>query len=104
MVRFRHEAGGAIIRPKLIDHKDKAEERPIDRVALNVSVQFPAARISMKRPSMKRTKLERAPDNLAACLEQRREYVQRIKLLAAIHKVVNPRRCATDFDVHLCRQ
>src|SRR3954462_16021421 len=104
MVRFRHKAGGTITRTKLIDHKDKAEERPIDRIALNVSMHFPAARMSMKCTSMKRTKLKRTPDNLAACLEQWRQYVKRIKLLAAIHKVVNPRRCATDFDVHVCRR
>src|SRR5262247_423010 len=65
-------------------------------------MQLPAPRMWTKCPSMKRTKLERSPDNLAAGLEQRREYVEMVKLLAAINEVNDARRRATNFRVPFC--
>src|SRR5262245_4262539 len=99
LVRARHETRSAIFRPKLIDHKDKAKEWPIGRVAPDVGMQLPAPSMWTKCPSMKRTKFERFPDNSAAGIEQRRVYVEIVKLLAPIYEVFDARRRATYFRV-----
>ena len=98
-VRARHEAGRAVVGPKLIDHQDEAEERPIGGVAPNVNVQFLGGRARPQRPRVQRTELERSADDAAARLEQGRKYVEVVELGATIHEIVHLRRGAADPDV-----
>ena len=98
-VRARHEAGCAVVGPKLIDHQDEAEERPIGGAARNVNVQVLGGRARPQRPRVQRTELERSADDAAARLEQRRKYVEGVELGATIHEIVHLRRGAADLDV-----
>jgi len=66
VMRPRHEAGCAILRPEIIDHQDEAQKGPIGGVARNIDVQLSAARMRLDRPRMQRTEFERPPNDAAA--------------------------------------
>src|SRR6185436_7819953 len=79
-VRVRHEAGCSVVGPKLIDHQDEAEERPVSGTARNVNVQLLGGRARSQRPRVQRTELERSANDAATRFQQRWKYVEVVEL------------------------
>jgi hypothetical protein len=87
-MRTRQEAGGAIVSPELVNHKDEPDHRPAGLVARKILVQFLCRRPGPKRSSVHRAQLERLHENAPTGLKQRRMNIDAIELGSAVDKVI----------------
>ena len=98
-VRARQETGRAVVGPKVINHQDEAEERPVGGISPNIYVQVLGRRVGPQRPRVKRTQLERPADDTAARLEQGRKYVEVVECRSTIDEIIHPRLSVPNPDV-----
>lgn len=95
-----YEAGRSVVGAEFIHHQDESEERPICGIAIHIDVKALAGAACPERACLKGAELERAADDEAAGLEERRKHIDLVERGAAIDEICHPRRCGT--DPHVC--
>jgi hypothetical protein len=91
-VRTRHEARGTVVRLKLVNHQDEADQRLAFGVPPDIRVQRLCRGARFQSSRQHRAELEWLAHNPETGCQQRRVDVQPIELRPAINEIMNPCR------------